>query len=91
MPTTKILQRAEKAVSISVASRITGIEVHTLRYWEREFDEFLAPIRTNGGQRRFRPEDIQTVFVLKKLLREEMYSIAGARKYLMKRSFERAA
>jgi len=91
MSTNNTAKRAEQSVTISAASRITGIEVHTLRYWEREFEEFLNPIRTNGGQRRYRPEDIQTVFVLKKLLRDEMYSIAGARKYLMSRSFEKVA
>ena len=76
--------RARQAVSISVASQITGVEVHTLRYWEREFAGYLRPGRTDGGQRRYRPQDIQTVFVLKKLLREEMFSIAGARRHLLK-------
>jgi DNA-binding transcriptional MerR regulator len=78
--------KAEHAISISAASQITGIEVHTLRYWEREFAEFLHPVRTTGGQRRYRPEDIQTVFLLKRLLREEMFSIAGALRYLRARS-----
>lgn len=77
-------QRGEQAVSISVASKITGVEVHTLRYWEREFEAFLDPGRTDGGQRRYRPEDIQTVFTIKRLLRDEMFSIAGARRHLAK-------
>ena len=77
-------QKSEQAVSISVASGITGVEVHTLRYWEREFEEFLNPERTDSGQRRYRPEDIQTVFVIKRLLRDEMFSIAGARRHLAK-------
>lgn len=72
----------EQAVSISVAGGITGVEVHTLRYWEREFAEFLDPLRTDGGQRRYRPEDIQVVFTIKRLLRDEMFSIAGARRHL---------
>ncbi len=67
-----------------MASRITGVEVHTLRYWEREFAGHLNPVRTKGGQRRYRPEDIQTVFTLKRLLRDEMFSIAGARKHLQR-------
>lgn len=75
-------RRADQAVGISGASAITGVEVHTLRYWEREFHEVLNPARTEGGQRRYRPQDIQTVFVLKRLLRDEMFSIAGARKAL---------
>jgi DNA-binding transcriptional MerR regulator len=76
--------KAERAVPISAASVITGIEVHTLRYWEREFAEFLNPDRTSGGQRRYRPEDIQTLFAIKRLLRDEMFSIAGARKHLLR-------
>lgn len=61
---------------------ITGVEVHTLRYWEREFEETLQPVRTQGGQRRYRPEDIQTVFTIKRLLRDEMFSIAGAKRHM---------
>lgn len=76
------MARAEQAVSISVASAITGIEIHTLRYWEKEFEEFLEPIRTPGGQRRYRAEDLRTVLQIKRLLRDEMFSIEGARRYL---------
>lgn len=82
--------KGEQTVSISVAGEITGIEVHTLRYWEREFPEYLRPVRTEGGQRRYRAEDIQTVFLLKRLLREEMFSIAGARRYLKRPNFRAA-
>ena len=82
--------RTVQVVGISAASHITGVEVHTLRYWEREFEPFLNPIRTGGGQRRYRPEDIQTVFMIKRLLRDEMFSIAGARRHLNK-SFQNAA
>ncbi len=84
--TTNKQRRAEQAVGISGASAITGVEVHTLRYWEREFAEFLRPARTEGGQRRYRPQDIQTVFVLKRLLRDEMFSLAGARKALLEQA-----
>ncbi len=84
-------EKSSRAVSISTASHITGVEVHTLRYWEREFSGYLRPLRTEGGQRRYRPEDIQTVYTLKKLLREEMFSIAGAKKYLQRFLEERRA
>ena len=76
--------RSESPVSISMASRITGVEVHTLRYWEKEFPGYLRPRRTSGGQRRYSPDDIRTVFTLKRLLRDEMFSIAGARRHLVK-------
>ena len=83
-------ERTDQAVAISVASRITGVEVHTLRYWEKEFSLFLFPDRTDGGQRRYGPNDIQTVFLIKRLLRDEMFSIAGARKHLQ-RAFDAKA
>ncbi len=72
--------KEENFMSISAVSKITGIEVYTLRYWEREFMEYLNPPRTPGGQRRYRPNDIQKVFTLKRLLREQMFSIAGVYK-----------
>ena len=81
------------AVGISAASEITGVEIHTLRYWEREFEAFLNPVRTEGGQRRYRAEDIETVFTIKRLVRDEMFSIAGARRFLAReeRQAERKA
>ena len=74
--------KGRAGVSIGTASDLTGVEIHTLRYWETEFSDFLQPIRTGGGQRRYRPEDIEAVRLLKRLLREEMFSIAGAKRYL---------
>jgi DNA-binding transcriptional MerR regulator len=79
-----------KGVSIRVASELTGVEIHTLRYWEKEFEGILDPIRTPGGQRRYRGEDLQMVLHLKRLLKEEMFSIAGAKKHLL-RGMDRAA
>jgi DNA-binding transcriptional MerR regulator len=72
----------QRPVSISVASHLTGVESHTLRYWEREFSEFLRPIRSAGGQRRYRPEDIEVIREIKRLLKEEMYTVAGAKRKL---------
>lgn len=75
----------ERPVSISIASYITGVETHTLRYWEREFAEFLNPVRTPGGQRRYRPEDLEVLKEIKRLLKDELYTIAGAKNILRQR------
>lgn len=83
-------KKSQEVVSISEASEITGVEIHTLRYWEREFPEFLAPLRTTGGQRRYRQSDIVTLNMIRRLVRDEMFSIAGARRYLA-RQHQRAA
>lgn len=76
-------RRQAKAVGIGTASRLTDVEVHTLRYWEDEFGGLLDPVRTEGGQRRYRPEDIDLIQRIKELLRDEMLTIPGARRRLV--------
>lgn len=72
----------DRPVPISTASFLVGVETHTIRYWEREFAEFLNPVRTQGGQRRYRREDIEVLQEIKRLLKEELYTIAGAKRAL---------
>lgn len=70
------------SMSIGAVSALTGVEVHTLRYWEKEFSEFLQPKRTGGKQRRYTADDVTLILEIKRLLKQEMYSIAGARRVL---------
>lgn len=72
----------DRPVPISTASFLVEVETHTIRYWEREFAEFLNPVRTEGGQRRYRREDIEVLKEIKRLLKEELYTIAGAKRAL---------
>ena len=76
-------RRCPSAVGIGTASRLTDVEVHTLRYWEEEFAGLVDPIRTAGGQRRYRPEDLEVLGRIKALLRDDMLTIPGARRRLM--------
>ena len=61
--------------------RIIGVEPHVLRYWETEFSS-LAPLKNKAGQRTYRPKDIELILTIRRLLYEEGYTIAGARKQL---------
>ena len=61
--------------------RIIGVEPHVLRYWETEFTN-LAPLKNKAGQRTYRPKDIELILTIRRLLYEEGYTIAGARKQL---------
>jgi DNA-binding transcriptional MerR regulator len=60
---------------------ILGVESYVLRYWESEFAS-LAPPKNKSGQRTYRPKDIQLLLRIKKLLYEDGFTIAGARKQL---------
>jgi len=67
---------------------LTGTQPYILRFWESEFPQ-LAPQKSRSGQRLFRERDIETVRRIKKLLYEEGYTIAGARKRLEQEEAER--
>jgi len=60
---------------------IVGVEAHVLRFWETEFPA-LAPPKSKTGQRTYRPKDIELLLQIRKLLYEDGYTIAGARKKL---------
>ena len=66
---------------IGEVCRIVGVEAYVLRYWEREFAA-LTPPKSKSGQRTYRPRDINLLLQIKKLLYEEGFTIAGARKQL---------
>jgi len=67
--------------SIGEVSALTGLKSHILRYWESEFPT-LKPEKRSNGRRAYRKADILLVLAIKKLLYEEGYTIAGARKKL---------
>jgi len=74
--------KKEKLYSIGEVKYFLNIPSHTLRYWEREFNEFLKPERTVGKQRRYGEEDLKMLKMIFKLLKHEKYSIAGAKQRL---------
>ena len=67
--------------SISEVSRITDLEQYVLRYWETEFDQ-LRPAKNSSGNRIYTNKDIKIILLIKKLLKEEKYTIEGAKKIL---------
>lgn len=57
------------------------VEPHTLRFWEKEFEDF-NPQKNPMNQRVYRTRDIEICFLIKKLLYQEGYTIEGARRQL---------
>ncbi len=68
--------------SISEVSRLTDLEQYILRYWETEFEQ-LKPSKNRAGNRIYTNKDIQLILKIRKLLREEKYTIDGAKKILI--------
>ncbi len=67
--------------SISEVAKITDLEQYVLRYWESEF-EHLKPQKNRAGNRIYTNRDIRLILYIKKLLRDERYTIEGAKQVL---------
>src|SRR4030043_761145 len=84
----RLLKRCEGENSISherlyyrigEVSRITGLKAHVLRYWESEF-KVIRPHKEGSLQRLYRRKDLDFILKIKKLLYEDGFTIAGAKK-----------
>ncbi len=72
---------AKNLFRIGEVCRLTSTKPFVLRYWETEFPT-LQPVKSPKGHRLYRREDIETVFLIKRLLYDEGFTIAGARRHL---------
>ncbi len=75
---------------IGEVAELTGTKPHVLRYWESEF-HILRPAKGDSGQRTYRRKDVEIVFLIKQLLYEENFTIAGAKKQLQKQRAAKSA
>ena len=65
---------------IGEVAEITTLEPYVLRYWESEFNIKLT--KTKNSQRLYQKKDVQRILDIKKLLYDEKFTIAGAKKRL---------
>jgi DNA-binding transcriptional MerR regulator len=66
---------------IGEVCQYTDTQPYVLRFWESEFPQ-LAPEKNRTGQRIYSRQDIELILRIKKLLYEEEFTIAGARRRL---------
>jgi DNA-binding transcriptional MerR regulator len=71
----------ERLYRIGEVSRLTALQPFVLRYWEGEFP-MLRPVKGPSGRRFYRQEDVDLVLKIKRLLYDEGFTIAGARRHL---------
>lgn len=71
----------KKYFKIGETSTLLGVKPHVLRYWETEFPQ-VRPYKSKTGQRLYRRRDVEALIKIQKLLYEERFTIAGARKVL---------
>lgn len=74
---------------IGEVARILGVPTHVLRFWETEFRS-VRPQKSRAGQRVYARKDVERLALIKRLLKEERYTLEGARKYLREKGIEAA-
>ena len=52
---------------------------HVLRFWETRFPQ-IRPLKRAGGRRYYRPDDIERLRLIRRLLYDEGYTIKGVQK-----------
>ncbi len=82
-------EESKRYYRIGEVARITGVKPHVLRYWESEF-RWMAPAKSRARQRLYRKRDIEVIELIKRLLYDERFTIAGARKRLRDLGIARA-
>lgn len=76
------LEKSSEAFrTIGEMAQLLGIKTHILRYWEEQFP-MLKPLKRAGGRRHYRPEDVEMLTTIQRLLGQEGYTIKGARQFL---------
>jgi len=72
----------ETLYSIGQVNAITGIPKSTIRFWEKEFSDFLVPLRSVGNQRRYDTKAVKTLKMINQLVNEYGFTLEGARRKL---------
>lgn len=76
---------AQETYSIQEASDRANVSKHTLRFWERELNGIIVPLRTDGGQRRYTQHNMTIIEEIKKL-KVKGHSLPGIKQILDSRS-----
>ncbi|NOR45464.1 MAG: MerR family transcriptional regulator [Candidatus Delongbacteria bacterium] len=69
--------------SIGEVGEILNINQSTIRYWEKQFSELKPKKKTKTSKRKFNNLDIQTLFHIKQLLKDDELSINSAKEKLL--------
>lgn len=67
--------------SIGEVAKAFKVKNSLIRFWDGEFD-ILKPKKNAKGNRRFTPEDIKNLKIIFRLVKEEGYTLEGAKTYL---------
>jgi DNA-binding transcriptional MerR regulator len=87
---TETEKSADAYRTISEVAEGMDLPQHVLRFWETRFPQ-IKPLKRGGGRRYYRPEDIELLAAIKRLLYGEGYTIKGVQKLLKEQGAQAVA
>ena len=72
---------SKRYYSIGLVADMFCENISLIRFWENEFD-ILKPKKNGKGNRLFRPEDVKNLQIIHHLLREQKYTLDGAKDFM---------
>lgn len=61
-------------------TEILGVNASLIRFWHKEFSDFIHPKTNKKGNRLFTPKDVNTLQKIYHLVKEKGYTLDGAKK-----------
>ena len=73
--------------TISEVADELDVPKHVLRFWEGKFAQ-IKPMKRGGGRRYYRPEDVELLRGIRRLLHDDGYTIKGVQKVIRQSGVE---
>lgn len=77
----RVQKSPEAFRTISEVASDLDVPQHVLRFWESKFSQ-IRPLKRGGGRRYYRPEDVDLLRGIRRLLYTDGYTIKGVQKLL---------
>jgi DNA-binding transcriptional MerR regulator len=77
----------ERGLKIGEAAGVIGVETYVLRFWETQFP-FLKPKHSRTRHRFYHERDLEVLRLIKTLLHQQGFTIAGANKFIRERGLD---
>jgi DNA-binding transcriptional MerR regulator len=77
----------ERGLKIGEAADVIGVETYVLRFWETQFP-FLKPKHSRTKHRFYHERDLEVLRLIKSLLHQQGFTIAGANKFIRERGLD---
>ncbi|WP_342151549.1 MerR family transcriptional regulator [Methylorubrum sp. SB2] len=85
LPLASVESHSEKSPgafrTITEVSEDLGVPQHVLRFWESRFSQ-IRPTKRAGGRRYYRPDDVDLLRGIRRILHGQGYTIRGAQRIL---------